>query len=174
MIAPLLQKVEADERTAELVEGVVDVVAPLVADDQPAHLVQPGDGSLDDPAVPAQPLGGLDPRPGDAALDPPAAEHALVSSRAVALVGVQLLGPPARPPTLATHGRNRIDQPLQHRGLVDVGRRGQLRERDALAVRDQVPLRPRLAAIRRVRAGLVTPFFAGTVEASMAARDQSI
>ena len=99
-------------------ESVVDVVAPLVADDQPTHPVQPRDGSVDDPAVPVQ-------------------------------------------------------QP-QARGLVDFCRRGRLREWDALPVPYQVRLRARGAVIRRVRDGLVIPAVAGTIEASIAARDQSI
>ena len=155
-------------------KGIVDVVAPLIADDQTTHLVEPGDAALDDPAVPAQSLGGLDAWPRDSALDPTPTQHALVPSRAVALVGVQLLGSAAGPTPLAAHGRNRVDQPLQDGGLVDVRGRGQLCERDALAVRDQVPLRPRFAAIRRVRARLAPPFFADTRDASMAALDQSI
>lgn len=57
---------------------------------------------------------------------------------------------------------------------MDVCCRNQLCEWDTLPVCDQVPFRARFAAIRWVRAGLGSLFFAGTVEASMAALDQSI
>jgi hypothetical protein len=43
----------------------VDVVASLVADQQPAAAGDPGQRALDYPAVAAQPLAALDPAPGD-------------------------------------------------------------------------------------------------------------
>ena len=49
----------------------------------------------------------------------------------------------------------------------------QPRQRDAAGIRKEMMLRARLAAIRRIRAGVVPPFFAGTLLESRAARDQS-
>ena len=46
-------------------------------------------------------------------------------------------------------------------------------ERRAARVDDEVPLAARLAAIRRVWAGVLAPLFAGTLALSSAARDQS-
>lgn len=171
---PLLEEVEADERATELEEGIVDVIPALVADDEAPHLVQPGDGALDDPAVTAQPLGGVHLRAGDAALDAPLAQDLLVPAGAVALVRMQLLGPLARPTDLAAHGRDGVEQGLQDARLVHVGCGRRLGEWEALAISDDVPLRARLRSVRGVRPCLGAPFFAGTVEASMAALDQSI
>jgi hypothetical protein len=42
---------EADEAAAEREQGVVDVGAAFVADEQSFEVVQPGEGALDDPAV---------------------------------------------------------------------------------------------------------------------------
>ena len=49
----VLQEAEADQGTAEGEEGFVDVSAPLVANDEALHLVQPGEGPSDDPPVAA-------------------------------------------------------------------------------------------------------------------------
>ena len=43
----------------------MEVVAPLVADREPAAAGDPGQGALDHPPVPTQALAALDPAPGD-------------------------------------------------------------------------------------------------------------
>jgi len=48
------------------------------------------------------------------------------------------------------------------------------REGNALRIYQHMVLGARFAAIRRIRAGLVAPLFAGTLEASSAARDQAM
>ena len=52
----------ADEAAAEGEERFVDLVAAVVADEQPFELMQPGEGALDHPAVAAEP--GAVPRSG--------------------------------------------------------------------------------------------------------------
>jgi hypothetical protein len=47
-------------------EGLVDVITSLIADGEALELAEPGQGPLHDPAVPAQPLAGLDALAGDA------------------------------------------------------------------------------------------------------------
>src|SRR5215207_1000933 len=92
-----MQQVPADERAAEVEEGVVERVVALVAHEQAAVAVQPGEAALHDPAVPAEPRARLDARAGDARGDAPAAEQRAILAGAVALVGMQLGGAPARP-----------------------------------------------------------------------------
>ena len=57
---------------------------------------------------------------------------------------------------------------------MDVGRRERYRERDALAVGNNVALRARFASIRRVLADLLAPLLAATLAESSEALDQSI
>ncbi len=64
-----MEEAPADEGAAEGEERLVDVGAPFVTHEQAAVSVQPGDGALDDPAVPAEPLGGLDAASGDPGRD---------------------------------------------------------------------------------------------------------
>ncbi len=151
----------------------MDVGAALVADHQSAHLAQPGEGPLHDPAMAPEPLGRLHAAPGDPWLDAATTQRLARSTEVVALIGVQLLRTSPRPTDFAAHRRNRIDQALEEEDLVAVGRRDLFGERDAVGFDHKMALRARFAAIRRIRASLRSPFFAGTRAASMEARDQS-
>ena len=61
-----LEEAEIDHRTGKDEESEVNVVAALVADDQPPAAGDPGQGAFHHPAVATQPLAALDPAPGDA------------------------------------------------------------------------------------------------------------
>lgn len=152
----------------------MNVVAALVTDDEPFHLVQPCERALDDPAVAPELLAGVELRPRDAALNPAPLECALVAPRAVALVGVELRGAPPWAPDLAADRWDGVDELLEARDLVDVGGREELGEWDSVGIRNKMAFRARFAAIRWIRPGRRAPLFAGTMEASIAARVQSI
>jgi hypothetical protein len=49
-----LQPPEADKAARESEEGFVDLVAAVVADEQPLVVVEPSEGALDDPAGAAE------------------------------------------------------------------------------------------------------------------------
>lgn len=152
----------------------MDVGAAFVADHEALHLVQPGVRALDHPAVPSEPLARLDHRSSDATQDAARPEGALVLARVVRLVAVELLGPATWPALLAAHRWDGVEEFGEERDLVDVGCRDELGERDAAGVAKKMALRARFSTIRRIRPGLAAPFFAGTDEASTAARLQSI
>ena len=153
----------------------MDVGTTLVADDQAAEAVQPGEGSLDDPAMTTKALTRLDAAPGDPGRDVPQSACRTRPSRVVRLVGVQLVWATTRPTTGHPYRSDPIEHDGQH-GRVGYVRCGQPDcERDAAAVDEKVVFRAWAAAIRRVRADLVeAPLFAWTFEPSSAARDQSI
>jgi hypothetical protein len=56
---------------------------------------------------------------------------------------------------------------------MHIGRREDDSEWDATPVDEEMALRARFAAIRRIRAGLLAPLLAGTLAESREARDQS-
>jgi hypothetical protein len=171
---PMSQEVEADQATAESMQPLVDVIASFIPDDEAAHLVLPSEGAFHHPAEAPQLLGGLDARTRDAALDPSPPERPLVLARAVRLVCMQLLRSLPGSAHWAGDRRNPIDELLQKRGLIHIGSRDHLGERNAVLLRDHMARRALLASVRRVRSGLGPPLFAGTLAASMAALDQSI
>jgi hypothetical protein len=155
----------------------MDVSQAFVADSEPTEPVEPGEGALDDPAVAAQLLAGVDPPSSDAADDAAAVQIGTTPWEVVALVSVQLVRALTWPTTPALDRRDGLDQVFQDPRVVDVGSGEPDGERDALAVDHNMALRARFATIRRIRADLLlgtAPPLAGTLEPSRLARDQSI
>jgi hypothetical protein len=100
----------------------MNIVALLVTDPQPPIAVQPRQRSLHSPAMAAQPLAALDAAPGDPGNDPSFSQRLTAERMVVALVGVQLLRPAARPARLpVVHGWDRVDGRLQQLAIVAVG-----------------------------------------------------
>src|SRR5207249_8016851 len=92
----------------------------LVAYQQAAIAVQPGEVALHDPAVAPEPLARLDAAAGDPRGDAAAAERRAVATGSVAQVRVQLGGPPARAAGTAgglLERRDGVDQAFQHGAL---------------------------------------------------------
>src|SRR5207248_926865 len=101
----------------------------------------------------------------------------------IPLVGVQLLRSAAGPAWLpVAHRRDRVHHGFQQLAIVPVGPGEHRRQRRALAVYDEVMLRPLLAPVRRVGPHRLGPdgrapfgaWGAGTMAESTLARDQSI
>ena len=100
----------------------------FVTDHETPELVDPREGSLDDPAV----------------------------------------------ASCLANGMDRVDGGGERHAVVPVGSRQNEGEWQASPIHHDVALGAGLSTIRRVRPCRVTPFFAGTDEASSEARDQSI
>lgn len=152
----------------------MDVGAPFVAGGESSvGAVQPSEGALDDPAMPAELLLGLDAAASNAGDDAAHQASGAAEDVVVGLVGVKLVGAEARSTPAPADRSDLVEQRLQKVALVHIRRRDVDGERDALAVDDQMLLGPELSAIRRVRPGLGAPPFDRTLEASMLARVQS-
>ena len=153
----------------------MDVSASLIPDHETAKAMEPRDRSLDDPAMAPEARVRVDLRTRDARRDPARSARSAVGPRAVPLVSVQLRGTAARASDAPRDGDHAVEHGRE-RPLVRGVRRRQPRgtERDALRVGEYVVLAAGTAAVRRVRAGLFAPLFAGTWEESRAARLQSM
>ena len=147
------------------------VIPPLIADPQPSIPIEPGQGTLDYPAMAAQALAAFDPTACNAVDDPPRSECATALIEVVTFVRVHLLGATPRCPTLAVvHERNRVDGRLQHLAVMNVSSRDDNRQRSSLGVYHNVALRALFAAIRWIRpdgfgAPFGVPFFASGARA---------
>lgn len=87
---------------------------------------------------------------------------------------MQLLRPPARASRLASSDRlDGVNRLKHHPRFVHVCGADPHRERDAFGFDHNMALRARFASIRRILAGFLPPFGAGTVNESIEARDQS-
>jgi len=171
---PSLDEVPADQRAAQHEERQMDVGAAFVANAQPPLAVEPRDGALHHPAMSSQPLAGVDPRAGNPRNNSPRPQRPTFRRAGVAFVSVQLVRSTPGPTARSADRRNRIHDGFDHRHFIDVGRRQHHRQRDAVGIDHKMALRARFAAIRRIRPGRFAPPGAATLDASMAARDQSI
>jgi hypothetical protein len=147
----------------------VNIGSPVVAHGKATELGQPSQGSLDFPAVTPEPFTAVDTAPGDPRNDGAGAALTAATTVIIALVGVELV----RTATSPADRRHRIEGGCDHPAVVPVGPADRQAEGRALAIDDQVPLRARLASVRRIRPGLLTPPFARTEALSSEARIQS-
>lgn len=86
---------------------------PLIANPKPATAQKPGLGALDDPAVPSQPLAGVDPTASNTWGDAAGTQGTPQVGRVVGLVGVEFrraLPGPARSSSRADDGWNGVEQ----------------------------------------------------------------
>jgi hypothetical protein len=171
---PTFDEAGADDGGGEMVEGLMDVGATLVADGEAAEAGEPGERALDNPTVAPQALGTVDAAPGDARHDPAVAAGPVAGGVVVGLVGVELGGPAPRPPAALSDRPHRIQHRREHAAVVPVGGAQAQAERDAVRVDQEMTLAARTAAIGWVRACLLAPLLAATAALSSAQRDQSM
>src|SRR5690349_1227124 len=112
----------------------MDVGAALVADGEPAEAVQPGQGALDHPPVPAQSFAGFDAFTGNPAFDAAPSEVSAAVTRIVSFIGVEFFGPSTRATQAALDGRDGIQQGLENQAVVLVRPRDLYGQRDAVAI----------------------------------------
>ena len=109
----------------------MDFVAAVGAQEQPAAVVEPGEGAFDDPALPAEP--GVVPAlsPGDHGLHASLADELPVLVMVIAAISEQAMWPPTRSADATAHRRYTVEQGEQLRHVVAVAARERPRERDA-------------------------------------------
>jgi hypothetical protein len=140
----------------------VDLVAAVVADEQPFELVEPGEGALDDPAVAAKSGAVAGVAAGDLRGDPALAELAAVFVVVVAAVGVDPFGTAARATAAAAYRRHRVNEWDQLGDVVAVAARDRPGERDPGRVDQEMVFGAFSGSVNRARARFGAPFFACT------------
>ena len=143
--AATLESVEAGERAGHQHEREEPPRPPIPADLQPPPAAQPRQRPLHPPAVASQPGGGLHPTPGDPAPDPSSPQIRPAVAGIVGLVSVERVRPASPPTQGAKHPRDVVEQRLQHRAVIDVGRGHHDGEREAAALTRDMELGSRLA-----------------------------
>ena len=118
----------------------MDFGPTVVADEQPFELVEPGERTLDDPAMAAKAGAMPGSAAGDLWLDPALAELAAVAVVVVAAVGADPVGPAARTADAAAHRRDPFDERDQLGDVVAVAARERPGERDPGRVDQEVVL----------------------------------
>lgn len=152
----------------------MDVGAPLVADGEAAVAVEPGQGALHHPAVPAQPRAGVDALAGDADLDAALGQRPPTARDVVRLVGMPLVRSFAPPAIRLPDRGDGIKQLREDDRVVAVGAGQQYGQREPAAFGENVPCGAGFAAIGGVGSDELAPLLAGMEALSRQARLQSI
>ena len=166
---------EANQGTGELNEGEMIFAGTLPSDPQRTKVVVPAIGSFNDPAPrllaadrPGE--GGLSPAPN---VRPDAASASLAFGLVVVVPLVQAEVLRASGPSRRTQW-NRVERLADHVHVVDVGPGERHRQRDALAVRQDMAFGAEFCAIGRIGAREVPPFGALTLALSSDAQSHSM
>ena len=138
----------------------MNVVGAVGADEQAAAVVEPGEGTFDDPAVTAESGAVLALAASDHGLDAALPDQATVLVVVVAAIGDQRPRPTSRPADPTADRRHPVEQLEQLRDVVAVAAGERPGERDATAVYEQVVLAAGPAAIDRAGTRFGAPFFA--------------
>jgi len=162
-----------DQADREAEEALVDVVASFPADAQAAEAVKPGDRPLDNPAEGPQ-TGAVWLSPfGDRGPDSACPQEPAVLVVVVAAVGEEHVGSPARSADDSGHCRDLVQQWQKLGDVVAVSAGQRHRERDPLAVGEDVVFAARACAVDRAGSTFGPLRAALTWEESITARDQS-
>ena len=172
-LTKLGEMANADDAASQGKQRDMNVDAPLKASAQLAKGSQPCVRALDHPAMTPESVIALDAAPGNTRRDAQLAQVGAATRKVIALVGMQLVRPPARPAALSSHQWQGIDQLLEDHRIVPIGTGDAEHQRDALAVRDDVALAAKLAPVRWVGAGVLAPRGLATLAPSMQARLKS-
>ena len=152
----------------------MDIVAPLIANREPAVFRKPGKCALHYPPMSSQLLAALYPLSCYSALYAAPSQSSLALVVIVGFVSMQFLWTPPRPTSRTLDGLYSIDKLFEDHRVVDVRGCEHYREWDAPSVRNKVALRARFSFIRRIRSGFRAPLLAGMEAESSEARSQSI
>jgi hypothetical protein len=170
----VLEEVPADEDTAQVEEGLVDVSASFVANAESAQLMEPGERAFDHPSVMAETTSMLGVPARQERTDSLSAKDSPVRLGVVASVRVEALGPVPRSSGTPRHGGNGVDQGKKLGDVVSIGSGQRCRQGHTVPVGHDMVLAARTCTIRRVRARFSPAPTARMLDESMAARDQSI
>ena len=138
----------------------MDFVAAVGAQEQPAAVVQPGEGAFDDPAIASESGAVRCLAASDDRLDAAAPDEPAVLVVVVATIGKQRLRSSARPTGATAHRRHAVEQLQQLGDVVAVGGGQRPGQRHAAAVYEEMVLAARASAIDRAGTGFRAPFFA--------------
>ena len=152
----------------------MNIIQPLISNPQPPITVEPTSRPLYYLAMSAQSLTAVYPFTSYSHSYASLAYCSTTGWIVIPFVTVQFIRPLARTPLGSLNRFDCIKHLSQHLRVVNVSCRLSHRERDALSVDHNMALRPRFAAIRRIRPGRRAPFGAGTEKESIEARVQSI
>src|SRR5438445_155667 len=168
------QEPEADDRSSQPEEGLLDVRESVKSSAKPTKGMQPRDGPLDEPAIDSQAATVLGVAFGQHRSDSHPAQETPNRFRVKAAISLEAIGFLPIRPRLAADRRHAGHYVEKFLDLVDVGSRHGDGQGNAVGVGHHVMLAARFAAIRGIWASIVASFRRLGERASISARRQSM
>lgn len=152
----------------------MDISSAFISDEQAPVSMEPGKGSLNNPAVLSKMRGTVHPTSGNAVLYMSHCARLSAKRKIVPFISVKFLRTTSGSPVQISQGRQMIQHIFQHFAIIHIGGSEADNKRNAIAIRYEMMFASRTTSIYGVGSCVFAPLFAWMTEPSIQALLQSI
>ena len=152
----------------------MDISSAFTSDEQAPVSMEPGKGSLNNPAVLSKMRGTVHPTSGNAVLYMSHCARLSAKRKIVPFISVKFLRTTSGSPVQISQGRQMIQHIFQHFTIIHIGGSEADNKRNAIAIRYEMMFASRATSIYGVGSCVFAPLFAWMTEPSIQALLQSI
>lgn len=152
----------------------MDISSAFISDEQAPVSMEPGKGSLNNPAVLSKMRGTVHPTSGNAVLYMSHGARLSAKRKIVPFISVKFLRTTSGSPVQISQGRQMIQHIFQHFAIIHIGGSEADNKRNAIAIRYEMMFTSRTTSIYGVGSCVFAPLFAWMTEPSIQALLQSI
>ena len=152
----------------------MDISPAFISDEQAPVSMEPGKGSLNNPAVLSKMRGTVHPTSGNAMLYMSHCARLSAKRKIVPFISVKFLRTASGSPVQISQGRQMIQHIFQHFAIIHIGGSEADNKRNSIAIRYEMMFASRTTSIYGVGSCVFAPLFAWMTEPSRQALLQSI
>ena len=169
-----LTKPKSDQSGSKGEKSQMDISSAFISDEQAPVSMEPGKGSLNNPAVLSKMRGTVHPTSGNAVLYMSHCARLSAKRKIVPFISVKFLRTTSGSPVQISQGRQMIQHIFQHFAIIHIGGSEADNKRNAIAIRYEMMFASRATSIYGVGSCVFAPLFAWMTEPSIQALLQSI
>ncbi len=169
-----LTKPKSDQSGSKGEKSQMDISPAFISDEQAPVSMEPGKGSLNNPAVLSKMRGTVHPTSGNAVLYMSHGARLSAKGKIVPFISVKFLRTTSGSPVQISQGRQMIQHIFQHFAIIHIGGSEADNKRNAIAIRYEMMFTSRTTSIYGVGSCVFAPLFAWMTEPSIQALLQSI
>ena len=169
-----LTKPKSDQSGSKGEKSQMDISSAFISDEQAPVSMEPGKGSLNNPAVLSKMRGTVHPTSGNAVLYMSHGARLSAKRKIVPFISVKFLRMTSGSPVQISQGRQMIQHIFQHFAIIHIGGSEADNKRNAIAIRYEMMFASRTTSIYGVGSCVFAPLFAWMTEPSIQALLQSI
>ena len=174
MLLEHLTKPKSDQSGSKGEKSQMDISSAFISDEQAPVSMEPGKGSLNNPAVLSKMRGTVHPTSGNAVLYMSHGARLSAKRKIVPFISVKFLRMTSGSPVQISQGRQMIQHIFQHFAIIHIGGSEADNERNAIVIRYEMMFTSRTTSIYGVGSCVFAPLFAWMTEPSIQALLQSI